>query len=189
MTTHTKLSKFLSMVLRHRADEFGIKLDGEGYADIGDLFVVVQGRYNNTFTYDDLIRVVTTPGSDNKMRFELVGDKVRARYGHNKRVQAVTYEPAQPPDVLYHGTVAAALPAIRKEGLTAQQRQYVHLSTTTERAMNVGSRRGKPVLLTIRAGEAHGAGVVFYHPEDEHYLAEHIPREHITFPDDDADEG
>ncbi|MEM6284653.1 MAG: RNA 2'-phosphotransferase [Chloroflexota bacterium] len=178
MTTHTRLSKFISMVLRHRADEFGVKLDSEGYTDIGELYAVVQARYS----YDDLIRVVTTPGSDSKMRFELTGYRVRARYGHNKRVQSVEYTPATPPEVLYHGTVAAALESIRDEGLTAQQRQYVHLSTTTERATSVGSRRGKPVLLAVRAKDAADSGVVFFHPEDEHYLAEHIPAEYIDFP-------
>ncbi|MEL6152182.1 MAG: RNA 2'-phosphotransferase [Chloroflexota bacterium] len=183
MTTHTRLSKFISMVLRHRADEFGVNLDNEGYTDIGELYAVVQKRYNDAYSYDDLIRVVTTPGSDNKMRFELTGYRVRARYGHNRRVQSVEYEPATPPEILYHGTVANALESIRDEGLTAQQRQYVHLSTTTERATSVGSRRGKPILLTVRAKEAADNGVVFFHPEDEHYLAEHIPVDYIDFPE------
>lgn len=182
MTTHTKLSKFLSMVLRHRAAEFDIELDAEGFTDIGAVYVVVQKRYGNTYTYDDLIRVVTTPGSDMKMRFELRGYRVRARYGHNKRVSEVQYPPATPPALLYHGTVASALEDIRAEGLSAQARQYVHMATNTARALTVGARHGSPVLLTIRSGEAHAAGVVFYHPEDEHYLAEHIPAQFIDFP-------
>lgn len=180
--TDKKLSKFLSLVLRHRADEFGLVLDGEGFTDIGALYAVVQGRYNNAVTYDDLLRVVTTPGSDGKMRFELQGERVRARYGHNRRVAAVQYPPAVPPETLYHGTVTSALPAIRREGLTAQQRQYVHLATTTERAMSVGARHGSPVLLTIHARAAHDAGIVFYHPEDEHYLVEKLPPAYIIFP-------
>lgn len=169
------------MVLRHRADEFGLQLDNEGFTDVGALYDVVQKRYNNAYTYNDLIRVVTTPGSDGKMRFELKGERVRARYGHNKRVQPVTYTPATPPETLYHGTVASALPSIRQHGLTAQGRQYVHLSTTQERALSVGARHGKPVLLTIQARAAHEDGVVFYHPEEEHYLAEFIPASYIKY--------
>lgn len=184
MTTYTKLSKFLSMVLRHRAQEFGIKLDDEGFTDIGDLYTVVQKRYNNTITYDDLIRVITTPGSDHKLRFELNGYRVRARYGHNKRVGEVTYPPATPPAVLYHGTVPDALPAIQREGLQPRDRQYVHLSTTIERATTVASRHGIPLLLVIEAADAHAAGVIFYHPEDEHYLAAEIPPAYIVFPED-----
>ncbi len=183
MTNDTKLSKFVSMVLRHRAHEFGIVLDDEGFTHIDDLVALIESRYTGRYAHEDVLRVVTTPGSDGKMRFELVGEQVRARYGHNKAVQAVNYEPATPPDVLYHGTVADALASIRKEGLTAQQRQYVHLSTTTQRALSVGSRRGKPILLMVRAVEAHRDGVVFYHPGDEHYLAEHIPVQYIVMPE------
>lgn len=183
MTTHTKLSKFISMVLRHRADEFDIELDGEGFTDIGALYTVVQKRYKGAYTYDDLIRVVTTPGSDNKLRFELMGERVRARYGHNKHVAEVTYTPEVPPEILYHGTVAVALAGILEQGLQAQQRQYVHMSTTVERATTVGSRRGEVILLRVQALAAHQAGIAFYHPEDEHYLAEHIPPEFIVFPE------
>lgn len=183
MTMHTKLSKFLSMVLRHRAHEFGLELDSEGYTDIGALYEVVQGRYKNAYTYDDMIRVLTTPGSDHKLRFELVGYRVRARYGHNKAVTAIEYPPAVPPEQLYHGTVAAALDGIRKDGLQAQARQYVHLAVDVERALTVGGRRGTAVLLIVRAKAAHDAGFVFYQPDDEHFLVSEIPPAYIDFPE------
>ncbi len=169
------------MVLRHRADKFGIQLDAEGFADVGAVFEVVDNRYNGAYTYDDLITVATHPGSDGKLRFELKGMRIRARYGHS-RVAAVTYPPATPPDVLFHGTTQGALGLIRTDGLKAMSRQYVHLSTTESRATTVAARRGRPVILVIRAADAAEAGTVFYHPEDEHYLAEHIPPEFIDFP-------
>lgn len=183
MANHTKLSKFMSMVLRHRAQEFGIELDKEGFTDVGALYEVVQKRYNNAYSYDDLIRVATTPGSDLKMRFELRGMRIRARYGHNKRVQAVSYEPVEPPELLYHGTATDALDSIRKDGLQPRQRQYVHMATTTERALSVGARHGTPILLQVRALEAYHDGIVFYHPEDEHYLADHIPAKYLLIPE------
>jgi putative RNA 2'-phosphotransferase len=184
MTADTQLSKFISMVLRHRASQFDITLDAEGYTDIDALYALVQQRYRNAWTYDDLIRVVTTPASDGKTRFELHETRVRARYGHSEGVTdaPVQYEAAVPPAILYHGTNEHALTSIRQAGLTAQSRPYVHLSTTTTRALSVGSRRGKAVLLSVRALDAHAAGIVFYHPEDEHYLAEAIPAEFINFP-------
>ncbi|MDX2140924.1 MAG: RNA--NAD 2'-phosphotransferase, partial [Chloroflexota bacterium] len=61
-------------------------------------------------------------------------------------------------------------------------RQFVHLTTSEERARTVAGRHaGDTVLLTIRAGDAHRAGIVFYHPEAEHYLAKAIPAEYISF--------
>jgi len=34
-------------------------------------------------------------------------------------------------------------------------------------------------MLTIRAGDAHRAGMIFYNPETEHYLVKEIPPEFI----------
>jgi RNA:NAD 2'-phosphotransferase (TPT1/KptA family) len=64
------------------------------------------------------------------------------------------------------------------------KRQYVHLSTTIERAMKVGSRRMEQViLLEIKASEAYHSGIMFYNPEPEHFLAKSIPPGYIDFPD------
>lgn len=74
--------------------------------------------------------------------------------------------------------------SIRCQGLQAMKRQYVHLSTTVERAIKVGSRRTEQViLLKIRASEAHREGISFYNPEPEHFLAKTIPVDYIDFPD------
>ena len=42
----TRLSKFLSLVLRHRPDEYGLKMDQEGWVDFEDLIDVLaaEGR-------------------------------------------------------------------------------------------------------------------------------------------------
>lgn len=183
MTNYKRLSKFISLVLRHRPEDFGVVLDDEGFADVRELFDAVKQHYEGHFTREDLIYVLTEPDRDGKQRFELDEDRVRALYGHNRRAHTVNYEPAVPPEKLYHGTVKKALRDIRKQGLRPQERQYVHLSTTPERAMSVGARRGKPVLLTIHALEAFQEGIVFYHPEDEHYLARVIPVDYITIED------
>jgi putative RNA 2'-phosphotransferase len=64
------------------------------------------------------------------------------------------------------------------------KRQYVHLSTTMERAREVASRRTRePVILSVRALDAHAAGVVFHSPEPQHFLARTIAPQFIEFPE------
>jgi putative RNA 2'-phosphotransferase len=53
------------------------------------------------------------------------------------------------------------------------------LSTTPERAVEVATRHGRPILLEIDARGAQASGVVFYHPEAQHYLAKAIPPQFI----------
>jgi putative RNA 2'-phosphotransferase len=185
MSDDKRLSKFLSLVLRHRPDEFDITLDTNGFTDVDALFAVVQSKYKNRYSYEDFVRVTTTPAQDGKMRFELIDGRIRARYGHNKRVESIEYQSVVPPEILYHGTPQTAVAAIQREGLSAQQRQYVHMATTVERATSVGARHGKSVLLRVRAREAHEAGVVFFQADDEHYLTQSLPPEFIVFPADD----
>lgn len=177
----TKLSKLLSLMLRHRAADFGLTLDADGFTDVDAVWAQVQKRYPGVYQFSDLLRVVES-GADAKRRFEIVGGRIRARYGHSA-VRTIAYPPVTPPEYLYHGTTPDALPAIRREGLTPQQRQYVHLSLDPDWAQSVGQRHAaQAVVLRIRAREAYQAGCVFHHPEPNHYLTASVPPQFIDFP-------
>lgn len=174
-----RLSKFISLMLRHEPDTFGLILDEQGFTDLDAVWAQVQKRYGTTYNRDDLDTMLhDTEGG--RQRFEIVDGRIRAMYGHS--AVPVTYPPVVPPDVLYHGTTPQAAALIRKEGLNAQARQYVHLSAGIERAQNVATRHGKPVILRIRALDAHNDGVVFHNPEPQHYLVKSVPPEYIEFP-------
>jgi putative RNA 2'-phosphotransferase len=175
-----RLSKFLAVVLRHKPGQFGVELDAEGYTDLNTVWRVVKGRYGERYRRDDLLGLLST---DDQGRYELTAaGRVRARYGHS--VVPVVYPPVKPPPTLYHGTVADALKSIQAHGLQAGGRQYVHLSTTPDRAHEVAGRRGRPVLLTIQAQAAHDSGVIFHQPESSHYLVRELPAAYIVFPDE-----
>ncbi len=182
MADLTRLSKFLSLLLRHQADQFGLELDAQGFVAVDEVWKHVTKRYPGRYQYSDLLRVVDGDATGKK-RYELVHGCIRALYGHSA-VRPITYEPVEPPALLFHGTSAHALTAIRSDGLQRQSRQYVHLTTRFDRATQVGSGHGgQTVILTVRAADAHQSGVLFYHPETDHYLAEAIPAAFIDFPD------
>lgn len=60
-------------------------------------------------------------------------------------------------------------------------RQHVHLSLDKETAIKVASRRGKPVILTIRTGEMYKDGYLFYLSENEVWLTDNIPTRFLQF--------
>ncbi len=176
-----RLSKFLAVVLRHSPDDFGIELDEQGYTSLDSVWTVIEGRYGNQYELVDLETIVA---GDNrgKKRYEIVGAQIRAMYGHSS--PKVIYPACEPPELLYHGTNGTALKAIRHEGLQSSGRQYVHLTSNIDNATIVAKRKTrKPIILIIRAIEAHHRGVVFHQPENEHYLAKAIPAEFIDFPE------
>ena len=177
-----KLSKFLALILRHQPERFALELDGEGWASLSEVMEIIKGLPNFRWANrSDVMQIVEEGSGDGKKRFEVKGNRIRARYGHtlDKRIR---YEPCDPPALLYHGTAPDNLEAIRREGLKPMERQYVHLSPDRETALRVGARHAPhAVAITVRAAEAHAAGIAFYHPEDAIYLTKHIPSEFLQF--------
>jgi putative RNA 2'-phosphotransferase len=120
--------------------------------------------------------------SNEKRRFALSDDgrHIRASQGHSIKVE-LGYESCTPPERLYHGTVERFLPAIRREGLRRGHRHHVHLSPDLTTATQVGGRRGRPVILTIRARAMHEAGHAFYCSANNVWLTDCVPPEFIKF--------
>lgn len=181
---HKRISKSMSLMLRHEPAKFGLALDANGFAALADVTRAVEKKLGASLA--EIRQVVR---ESDKQRFEIVEDthdgtsKIRARYGHSVE-GSVEYEPVQPPDVLFHGTSRAAIESIRRQGLQAMARQKVHLSVDEETALMVGRRHdARPVLLTIRAGEAHRAGARFYSPQERVFLADAVQPRWIEFPE------
>ncbi|WP_295820232.1 RNA 2'-phosphotransferase [uncultured Deinococcus sp.] len=168
MTDHA-LSRRLSYLLRHAPHEAGLSLAPGGWVPLAPVLAHLQA------TRADIERVVA--GSD-KQRFSLREHSIRANQGHSVPVD-LELSPVTPPDLLYHGTHPRALAAIRAEGLRPMQRHHVHLSPDLDTARRVGARRGQPVILTIRAGEMHAAGHVFFVSENGVWLVGAVPPEFI----------
>ena len=172
-----RLSKLLSLMLRHEPEKFGLTLDQHGFVPLADVLRAVRSRREWQDTGEEQIRLVVR--HSDKQRFEIQGENIRARYGHSVEGQ-IDYEPVEPPEILYHGTAPQSLPAIRREGLRAMRRQYVHLSIEPEQARLVGSRHApRPVILRVRAREAWQSGVKFYRPEARLFLADAVPAEFV----------
>ena len=174
-----RTSKFLSLILRHEPQRVGLALDPAGWVDVRDLLEAVN-RNGVALSLEQLRHVAAT---SEKQRFAFSDDesRIRANQGHSVEVD-LQYPPKQPPEILYHGTATRFLDGIRKEGLQKRQRHDVHLSTETGAALQVGARYGKPVLLAIRAGDMHRAGLVLRCSANGVWLVDQVPPEFIQFP-------
>jgi putative RNA 2'-phosphotransferase len=174
-----RTSKFLSLILRHEPERVGLILGEAGWVAVNELLQAVN-RHGLALTLDQLKHVVAT--SDKKrFAFSEDGRRIRASQGHSVEVD-LQYAPQTPPEILFHGTATRFIDGIRKDGLQRMQRHDVHLSAETKVTFQVGGRHGKPVLLTIRAGDMHRAGFVFRCSANGVWLVNHVPPEFIEFP-------
>jgi len=174
-----KTSKFLSLILRHEPERAGLKLGEAGWVGVDELLQAANS-HGVTLTLDQLKHIVAT--SDKKrFAFSDDGQRIRASQGHSIEVD-LQYRPQTPPEVLYHGTATRFLDSIRQHGLQRMERHDVHLSAETKVTVQVGSRHGKPALLTIHAGDMHRAGFVFRCSANGVWLVNHVPPQFIQFP-------
>jgi putative RNA 2'-phosphotransferase len=175
----TAASKQLSYVLRHRPEAIGIALDKAGWVAINELLAALA-RHGTPLRRSDLEAIVT--GSD-KQRFALSpdGSRIRAQQGHSVPVD-LGHQRAAPPPILYHGTIVRFLSSIRQHGLLRGKRHHVHLSTTVETAIQVGARRGRPVILEIDAAAMAADGHPFWLTPNRVWLTEAVPPRYIRVP-------
>lgn len=177
---YIKLSKEISYALRHAPWKYELELDGEGFVPVNQLIEAINenNKYGRPIELSDIERAIEI---SDKKRHEIQGGRIRALYGHSIPMH-ISKEPVTPPAVLYHGTTHKALASIMESGLKPMGRQYVHLSTDTEMAIQVGSRRDSdPVILKIDAERAYQDDIRFYKGNDRVVLADYIPPQYISY--------
>lgn len=172
-----RISKFLSLVLRHRPEVIGLRLDERGWVDVDELLRCAS-EHGRPLSRDTLDAVVAT---NDEQRFAFSDDRtrIRASQGHSLAVD-LALEAREPPEVLFHGTATRFLAAILAQGLTARSRQHVHLSRDVETATQVGARHGQPVVLRVAAGAMFRAGALFFLSANGVWLTNRVAPEHLA---------
>ncbi|HZU12225.1 MAG TPA: RNA 2'-phosphotransferase [Chloroflexota bacterium] len=172
---YIRLSKTISHALRHKPEQYGLTLDGDGWVSVIELLAAL-GRRRLDVTQNDLVAMLA---ASDKQRFEIENGRIRALYGHSA-TNSIARAPAMPPQVLYHGTPRVTLDAITRHGLLPMQRQHVHLTADVRTAMTIARRRPGPhVLLLVDAAGAAAAGVPFYRGNADIWLSGPIPPQFI----------
>ncbi|MFA6109854.1 MAG: RNA 2'-phosphotransferase [Candidatus Latescibacterota bacterium] len=169
MANNRSISRLLSLMLRHRPDEFGLEIDDHGFVPLGQVIQAVRDRYEEA-TEQDILELVNSP---DQHRFEVVDGRIRALYGHSFFVE-MDGEPMTPPELLYIGTTTAEARRYRNDGIVPADRFYVHLSLSREAAAERSRELDGPVVVEVRAREAGEAGIVF-HARGEVVLTRQVP--------------
>ena len=99
-----KLSKFLSLILRHKPETINIKLDKNGWANVAE---ILRGMKIDFATLEKVV------AENDKQRFSFNEDKtkIRANQGHSVKVDVELVEKI-PPEILYHGTIEKNLESL-----------------------------------------------------------------------------
>lgn len=171
-----RIGKFLSLVLRHSPETIGIELDENGWANVQELIEKCKSHRCH-FTMTDLIEIVET-NDKKRYSFNEKRNKIRANQGHSINID-LALTAVEPPEYLYHGTATRFMSSIMEQGILKGSRQHVHLSKDKDTATKVGTRHGKPVVLTIRSGQMYQDGVLFYQSDNGVWLTDFVDVKYI----------
>lgn len=171
----TKLSRYISLLLRHHPEAAGITLDPHGWADVEELIASVNKT--RPLTRAVLEEIVA---DDEKQRYAFNADKtrIRANQGHSIPVD-VELEERTPPEQLWHGTADRFSAGIERQGLLSGTRLYVHLSPDRETARRVGARHGRPVVYQVDTGAMAREGYTFYLSANHVWLTRTVPPQYL----------
>ena len=171
------ISKYMSLILRHKPEVIGISIDEHGWANVEEL---IQGiaKNNPGFNMEALEEIVKT---DNKQRYSFNDDKtlIRANQGHSVQVD-VDLEEKEPPNILYHGTGEKYVTSIDQDGLIPKSRLYVHLSKDIETARSVGKRHGKEIIYFVNSAQMYKDGYRFYLSKNGVWLTKKVPVKYLV---------
>ena len=175
-SSSTRISKFLSLVLRHKPELIGIHLDQNGWTDV-DILLEKSSIHEVTIDKETLQHVVET-NSKKRFAFNENLDKIRASQGHTVNID-LGYASHKPPEMLYHGTGYKSVKYILQSGLKRINRQHVHLSSDVQTAVAVGKRHGKPFVFKVFAEKMYDDKFDFFLSDNGVWLTDNVPIKYL----------
>jgi putative RNA 2'-phosphotransferase len=170
------LSKFLSLILRHKPETIGIELDENGWVNTN--LLLEKSNQNNRKIDFETLKIIVETNNKNRFSFSENFEKIRANQGHSLDID-LGYLPTKPPRILYHGTAERNVNSILLHGLDKRNRHHVHLSQDIETAINVGKRHGKPIVFEILSEKMYNDKFEFFVSENGVWLTGKVPTMYI----------
>jgi len=170
-----RVGRVITGILRHFPERFDIFLDEHGFVSIKELVEAIRNK-NRSFGWLKEEHVVALAETDDKGRYQIKDDKIRATYAHTINVDLSDLPKDGIPEVLYYPASEEEAPMLLERGITPMEQTYVHLSGTKEKAMEAGMVKNEsPVILTIDGKKMAEENTEIYRAGREVYLAKNVP--------------
>jgi len=174
-----RIGGIMSGILRHFPDQFGVMMDDNGWVSILDLVEAIKTRKIGLHWLRPL-HIEAIVETDDKNRYQVDGEMVRATYAHTIDVNLSDLPMATLP-TLYYPVTEDEVDIVLEQGLTPTDRSKVHLSGSIEKATEAGQiRTEKPIILQIDAKKAIQNGVFIRQAGKDVYIADEIDVKYVS---------
>ena len=177
----TKLSVYISYLLRHQPQSLGLAMDSHGWVSVTELIDRINGAGKYYIT-EQLLEQIVRSDEKGRYRFSADGTKIKACQGHSISWVEPELTYGEPPEHLYHGTTEEAWQKIRESGYISKMgRHAVHMQAEEAKAWKSAKRWHKiPVVLKIDARTMHRDGVVLGVTDNGVWCAGQVRTGYIT---------
>jgi putative RNA 2'-phosphotransferase len=168
------LSRMMAGTLRHFPERFDLAMDARGWVNLYDMVDAFRDARDD-FHWLRPRHIQAIVESDEKGRYEIDGEMIRATYAHSVDVD-LDLPTHDIPALLYYPAGDEEAKRLLEEGIRATDRRYVHLSKTYKNAWEAGSTKAdspRIVQVDVRAAEADGIKVM--HAASTVYLCLEVP--------------
>ena len=172
-----KISRILSLVLRHDPASAGIALAAEGWVKVDELLIGIQKKAKNLDR--PLLEKIVNESEQKRFSFSADGECIRADDGHSFAIH-ITGTEQSPPELLYHGTCSRTVPDIEVDGLLKMTRQHVHLHADPRDAHLPAQKHPKPIILEIDSRLMANHGFKFSITKDGIWLTAEVPPDYLN---------
>lgn len=173
---NTRLSVYLSRLLRHKPEELGLNMDHHGWVDVQELLQKINeaGRYRIS---REILEEIVRTDNKGRYRFNEDGSRIKACQGHSVSWVEPELQYGPPPAVLYHGTTAQSYEKILASGaISKMSRHAVHMQSDESKAWQSAKRwRKTPVVLKIDAARMAEDGAVLGVSDNGVWCTETVP--------------
>lgn len=172
-----KVGRTLAAVLRH--GKFGLDMDEHGYVDIKEVCDAIRVSNKNFSRWLRPWQLEALVLTDPKGRYSILGNKVRANYGHTIEVD-LQLPTDSVPDLLYFPVDPEDLDSVLGDGISPGDRAMVHLSKTYADAVLAGAARcDDPAILEVDVAVCSETGHPVGKAARTVYLCDSVPPEAI----------
>lgn len=177
------ISRLMAGTLRHFPEKMGVKMDEHGFVDINDLVQAIKSQ-RRSMRWLRPKHIIALARTDEKNRYEIRGDLIRATYGHTIDLD-LDLPTDNIPERLYYPTTEEDAYKLIEEGIAPSDRKMVHLSATSIDAKNAGIHKyDSPVILEIDAKNAVEDGNVIMKAGTSVYLTKFVDPKYIKLAQD-----
>jgi putative RNA 2'-phosphotransferase len=182
-----RLGRIMAGCLRHFPQRYELRMDSRGFVPLAALIQAVQAKLPK-FRFLRPHHLYAIAQTDDKGRYEVRDNNIRATYGHTVQVD-LDLPTNDIPEKLYYPVPPTLIDEALEKGIDPTDRKKVHLSKSIDAAAAAGAGSADdPIIVEIDAAKMISDGSVIMRAGTVVYLADRVPGEYLKKVDADISE-